>query len=169
MSTENKTIILNHDDILLKIERMATQVVELNPSAKKIILVGIENKGLKVAQLIQKALLAIRDIDIVIGSIKIDKRNPDPDAARLSGVESTKDEHVILIDDILNSGRTMMYASLPIMKQSPKSLHTLFLANRDHASFPIQASIVGISLATTLQEHITFDIDKSGQMTVYLT
>ncbi len=169
MSTKAKTIILNHDDILLKVERMATQVVELNPSAKRIILVGIENKGLVVAQLVKSALTAIRDIEIVIGSINIDKRNPDPDNARLSGLESTKDEHVILIDDVLNSGRTMMYASLPIMKQSPKSLHTLFLANRDHASFPIKASIVGISLATTLQEHITFDIDEKGQMTVYLT
>ena len=169
MSGTGKTIILRHEDILLKIERMAWEVLELNPTASKIVLVGIQNKGLKVASLVRQALNHITDIQIDQASISINKSNPKYGDVTLTGEDKISGNHVVLVDDVLNSGRTLMYSTLPILEQSPASLNTLILANRDHASFPIKANIVGVSLATTLQEHITFDVDQDGQMFVYLT
>jgi pyrimidine operon attenuation protein / uracil phosphoribosyltransferase len=166
---EHKTTILEHDDILLKIERMAWQVLELNPTAEEIVLLGIEPKGIRIANLVSEVLVKICEVTVLQGSIEINKQDPNQGEIKLKGLQSLTNKNVILVDDVLNSGRTITYATIPILKQGPNSLHTLVLANRDHASFPVKANIVGVSLSTTLQEHITFAEVEDGRMTVYLT
>lgn len=168
MTSTHKTIILTNDDILLKIERMAWQILEINHHADEIVLIGIEVKGRLVAELLSKSLQKISNINVKNGFISLNKTNPVSEEITISEVASLHQKHVILVDDVLNSGKTLIHACIPILKQDPASLHTAILANRDHASFPVKADIVGVSLATTLQEHITFDVDQEDVMSVYL-
>jgi len=168
-SGEERSILLEHDSILQKINRMAWQVYETNPHAKKLVLIGIAKKGTVINNLLAERLRAITKMEILEDEIIIDKDDPSSEKTSLKNGSSIKNEHVILVDDVLNSGQTLMYAALPILQQGPRKLQTCVLANRDHKRFPIKGDFVGISLSTTLQEHISFERSKSGKMTVYLS
>ncbi len=164
----DRTILLKHDDILLKIDRMAWQVYETNTKATRIILVGIAKKGTHINSLLANRLKEISDLEILEDEIQIDKENQKA-GSHLKNGTNFRNEVVILVDDVLNSGKTMMYAALPILEQNPQKLQTCVLANRDHKRFPIHGDFVGISLSTTLQEHISFEKDADGKMVVYLS
>lgn len=167
--SEERSILLEHNSILQKINRMAWQVYETNPHAKRLVLVGIAKKGTVINELLAERLRDITKMEILEDEIIIDKSDPQAEHTRLSNGTSIEDEHVVLVDDVLNSGQTLMYAALPILRQGPYKLQTCVLANRDHKRFPIKGDFVGISLSTTLQEHISFEHSKSGKMTVYLS
>ena len=169
MSKSTKTLILSHEEIVQKITRMAWQIWENNTGSRPLILIGVENKGSIVADLLHAELSEISDLQVSIGSVAVDKEDPTLDNIRLSCEQVIADANVVLVDDVLNSGKTLMYSTLPILAQNPHALHTAILANRDHTRFPVKADFVGISLATTLQEHIHFIRDDSGKMEVYLT
>ncbi len=169
MKDLKETLILTHSEIHQKITRMAWQILENNYDANRIVLIGVEKKGSLVAELIYNVLTTITEVSISIGSVFVDKENPTLESIKLSSIDELIDVNVVLIDDVLNSGKTLMYATLPILAQGPRKLQTAILANRDHTRFPIKADFVGISLATTLQEHIQFTKDKSsGEMSVHL-
>lgn len=163
-----QTLILNHEEIKQKITRMAWQVLENNFNADTLVIIGIEKKGSIVSQLLNDSLTEISKLNIVLGTVFVDKENPTLEGISLSCACALEDCNVVLVDDVLNSGKTLMYATLPILAQNPRQLQTAILANRDHTRFPIKADFVGISLATTLQEHIQFTQDKKGEMSVYL-
>ena len=169
MSDSSKTLILNHEDILQKINRMSWQIWENYTGVAKLVIIGVENKGSIVASLLHEKLSEISNLDVHLGHVAVDKDDPTLDNISLKCDEDLSGASVVLVDDVLNSGKTLMYSTLPILAQNPRSLHTAILANRDHTRFPIKADYVGISLATTLQEHIHFTRDESGEMNVYLT
>ncbi|MCO4818048.1 MAG: phosphoribosyltransferase [Bacteroidetes bacterium] len=168
MSELKQTLILDHEAIQQKITRMAWQILEDNYNAKKLVVLGIEKKGSIVSKLLVDVLSTISSLDLHQGSIKIDKDNPTMNGISVRCDTDLTNSHVVLVDDVLNSGKTLMYATLPILAQNPHQLQTAILANRDHTRFPIKADFVGISLATTLQEHIQFTQNKKGKMTVHL-
>ncbi|MCB9246160.1 MAG: phosphoribosyltransferase [Flavobacteriales bacterium] len=163
------TLLLTHKQILQKINRMAWQVHEAHVKAPKIVLIGIVGKGTIVCDLLAEKLREITDKEIAVDVIKIDKVAPDPDHLWLVHDTDLKGQHVVLVDDVLNSGRTMIYAAIPILQRTPKSLFTCVLANRDYKSFPVNPNFVGISLSTTRQEHITFDPSEPDNMKVFLS
>lgn len=168
MPEKGKTLILGHDEIDQKITRMAWQLLENNYDAEQVILIGVEKKGTIISQLIAEAWKTISQIPITLGTVAVDKENPTLADIRLKCELDLKGQHVILVDDVLNSGKTLMYATLPILAQNPCCLQTAILANRDHTSFPVKADVVGISMATTLREHINFVQDENGNRSVFL-
>jgi pyrimidine operon attenuation protein/uracil phosphoribosyltransferase len=165
---DSNTLILNHDEIHQKITRMAWQILENNHKATQIILIGVEKKGTAVAQLIANVLESIASMPVRLGKVWVDKNNPNAENVEFQCEAEVSGSHVVLVDDVLNSGKTLMYATLPILERSPVQLQTAVLANRDHANFPIKADFVGISLSTTLQEHINFTRNEAGEMSVFL-
>ena len=104
---------------------------------------------------------------IQLTTIHIDKKNPLKTPTRIHNPSILNDSNVILVDDVLNSGVTMAAALKEVLNYTPKSVMTAVLANRDHNQFPIQANFVGLSLATTLKEHILYE-EIDGNMSVYL-
>ncbi|MCB9263296.1 MAG: phosphoribosyltransferase [Flavobacteriales bacterium] len=167
--SKQKNLILTHSEIEIKINRMAWQILEKNYNATQIIIIGIEQKGVIIGQLLSKELQKISKLSIVSGTIKLSKDSPSIDKIKLTCPADIENNAVILVDDVLNSGKTLMYGTLPILAQNPSTLQTAVLANRDHTNFPVKADFVGISLATTLQEHISFEQNKKGDMAVYLS
>jgi pyrimidine operon attenuation protein/uracil phosphoribosyltransferase len=69
---------------------------------------------------------------------------------------------IIVVDDVANSGKTMLYALQPFLRNQPKKIQTLALVDRTHKTFPVHTDYVGFALATTLQEHIFVEV--SGEI-----
>ncbi len=166
---DKRTIILTHDQIQNKMQRMAWEIYENNHLAHQLILIGIAENGNHIAGGIGKILSKISKIKIETGRIDLDKTKGFDSEIELTCNVKLKGETVIIVDDVMNSGKTMLAALREIIDQKPAKIQTAVMANRNHKAFPVKADIVGISLATTLQEHIWFAIEPQDKMVVFLT
>jgi pyrimidine operon attenuation protein/uracil phosphoribosyltransferase len=149
---------------------MAYEVYEKNYAEKELLLVGIEGNGYKVAQRLEEILKKISPLKIKLSKIKVDKETPwDSDPKVDFSEKDFLNKSVIVVDDVLNSGKTLMYAIKPFLDKPVKRLNVLVLVDRSHTRYPVKADFVGLSLSTTMQEHIEADFSKKGNETVYLT
>ena len=165
----SKTLILNAVQIQQKIDRMAYQIYENNFTEKEIIIAGIASRGYILAQRLSEKLQEISKIKITLASLTLDKEHPMETEVKLS-LDKTLFEGkvVILVDDVLNSGKALIYGVAPFLKVRVKRITTVVLVDRNHNRFPIKADFVGLSLNTTLQEHISVELTKKGKEAVYL-
>lgn len=164
---ENK--ILTHQQIQHKIKRIAYQILEANVNETEIIIAGIEGGGLNFAKKIQTVLQKITNAKITLCKVKMDKTNPLESGVTTSISENEYiNKSVVLVDDVLNSGSTLIYGVHHFLKTPLKQLKTAVLVNRNHKKFPVKADYKGISLSTSLQEHIAVEF-KSKNNSVYLT
>ena len=145
-----------------KLRRMALQVVEQNYNETQLILVGIKASGSVIAEKIGQYLKEVFSGEVVILELSIDKKNPLN--ISLDSTMDLNDKTIILIDDVANSGRTMLYALKPLLNQLPKKVQTLALVERTHKSFPVDVDYVGYSISTTLDEHILVEV-ADGEVT----
>jgi len=153
--------ILTHKQVEQKIRRLAYQIYENNFDQKSVALVGIQTMGFFLAKAIKEVLQEISPLEISLLSLEMDKNQPLLNPIRLSApAEQLANENIVLIDDVLNSGKTMFYALQPFFGIPIKKLQTLVLVNRDYKNFPINPDYVGYSLATTLQNHVSVVLDK---------
>ena len=160
--------ILSHQQIQYKVRRIAYQIYESNVTESEIVLAGIDGGGLNFAKKIQKVLEKITTARIVLCKVSMNKKNP-----ILSGVSTSIPEaeytnkSVVLIDDVLNSGTTLIYGVHHFLKVPLKQLKTAVLVNRNHKKYPVKADYKGISLSTSLQEHVHVQF-KDKDDSVYL-
>ena len=164
-----KVKILDTLQIRQKINRLAFEVYENNFSEKELLVVGIDGNGYKVAQHVCEKLKTISPLKINLGKIKVNKDKPwegEPlvDFSEKEFVNKT----IILVDDVLNSGKTLMYAVKLFLDKPVKKINTVVLVDRSHTRFPVKADYVGLTLSTTLQEHIEADFSKKNKEAVYL-
>lgn len=152
-----KNYILDAATAAKKLERMAYEIVEENMEESGLLLVGIRESGSVIARNIQQLLAKISSIPTQLVTLSLDKRYPSE--VTPSEAIDTNDKVVIVIDDVANSGKTLLYAMKPFLNQHPKKIQTLVLVERTHKSFPIHNDYVGLSVATTLQEHIFVEVD----------
>lgn len=164
-----KTKILSALQISQKINRMAYEIYEKNYFEKELLLVGIDGNGYKLAQRLQEVLTSVSNFKIKLCKIKLDKQNPWKTKPEFDFSESDyKGKTVILVDDVLNSGKTLMFAVKLFLDKPVNRLSTLVLVDRSHTRYPVKADYVGLSLSTTLQEHIEADFSKKANEAVYL-
>ncbi|MDP1744565.1 MAG: phosphoribosyltransferase family protein [Bacteroidota bacterium] len=165
----NKTLILNSKQIQQKINRIAYEIYENNYDEKEIIVAGIASNGFILAKHIVEVLQKISPIKTKLIEIIIDKKNPLSTEIKLGLTDKElQNKVIILVDDVLDSGRTLIFGAKPFLTTSVKRLTTVVLVDRGHNRYPIKADFVGLSLSTTLQEHITVEINKKGKEAVYL-
>ncbi len=161
-----KKYILTGASAEMKLRRMAFEIIENNRGVEKIFLAGILENGMTLAKLIQKELNNFSNLKTDLIEIHLNKKNPVqchvPDAQVL------KNEVVIVIDDVINSGKTFLHALVPLLNFQPKNIQTLTLVERSHKTFPVHADYVGISLATTLEDHISVEVQDGKIMGAYL-
>jgi pyrimidine operon attenuation protein/uracil phosphoribosyltransferase len=166
----SKTLILNARQIQQRIDRIAYQIYENNYLEKEIIIAGISSNGYLLAERIAKKVSEISEIKVKLAEIVVNKKKPLSEKIKVSLSEKElKNKTVIVVDDVLESGRTMMYGIDPFVKYSVKRLITIVLVDRDHHSFPVKADFVGVSLATTMQEHIDVMLNGGKNDAVYLS
>jgi len=154
-----KSKILNAEEINQKLKRLAWQVYEKNSVEKEVIIVGISERGLILAEKLEGHLQSISNIKTKTSHLELDKDNPYNKEVSLSLEEKHyANKVVILVDDVLNSGKTLMYASKHFLTTPLISLSIMVLVDRNHNRYPIKADYIGLSLATTLQEYISVDL-----------
>lgn len=148
--------ILDSEGINQKIIRLAWQIYEDNVKEKEIIIVGICGRGEVLASSLSSMINQISSIKTKLGTIYLDKDNPyqKPVTTDLEEPDYTN-KVVVLVDDVLNSGKTLIYASKYFLTTPLIKLSTVVLVDRNHNRFPVKSDYVGLSLATTLQEYIT--------------
>jgi len=155
--------ILNHVEIEQKINRLSHQVIENCFQEKTVWLGGICGNGFKLANAIKAIIQKNSNQDVIVFEINIDKEEPWNNPINLSIEENKlKNAFIVLIDDVLNSGKTMQYALVKILEQPTKSIKTLALVDRTHRRYPIKADFVGMSLSTTLKERVEVELDDKN-------
>ncbi len=156
-----KIQILNDAGVRKTLKRLAYQVYERNSDEKEIVIVGIAGRGAMIAEMLLQELSEICKIKILLNEILFNQKNPSRQTTQLSKEMNLNDKCVVVVDDVLNTGKTFMYAMLPFIETKPKRIQTLVLVDRNHKAFPISADYIGISLSTTLQEHVEVSIEKN--------
>jgi pyrimidine operon attenuation protein/uracil phosphoribosyltransferase len=134
------------------------KLLKHNPDEKELILAGIRGSGTVVASCIQKSISALSSLKTKLITLTLDKKNPKE--VELSEAIDFNNKTVVLIDDVANSGKTILYALKPFLSFHPKSIQALVLVERTHTSFPVTADYVGLSVASTSQEHIYVEVTK---------
>lgn len=161
MAKEKKQI-LDQQEIVQILKRMAYQIYEQNYQTDKLFFFGIAANGLKLAELLSKELAAISQIQSECMLIDIDKSaQSQPDLSHVKMPEGGPFTMVV-VDDVLNSGRTMMYALDPLLKLKVAKLQTCVLVNRSHKRFPLAVDYKGLELGTTIEEHIEVQLEKDN-------
>jgi pyrimidine operon attenuation protein / uracil phosphoribosyltransferase len=163
-----KTLMLNKKQIDQKINRIAYQIYEDSYEENEVIIAGIAPNGFKLAKKIADVVEKISPLKTKLITIDFDKENPLSKSIEvsISSVEM-KDKVVILVDDVLNSGKTLIFGLKPFLNASVRKIRTVVLVDRNHKRFPVSADFVGVSMATTLQEHIS--VELNGNEAVYLS
>ena len=164
----SKTLVLDKKQVQQKLDRLAWQIYEQNYKEKEIIIAGIADRGLLLAKKLADKLMEISNIKVKLATIKVDKDNPFYKDIEVDIQEKEyKKKVIILVDDVLNSGKTLMYGAKYFLSVPLKRLSTIVLVDRNHNRFPIKADFVGLSLSTTLKEHISVELEKNAG--VYLS
>jgi len=156
-----KKYILTKEAAAKKLRRMALEVVENNYDEPLLILIGIKENGMVIAKKIKEYLLEDFSGEVVVLELSLNKKKPA--AVSMDATVDLNDKAILLIDDVANSGRTMLYALKPLLETHPRKIQTLALVERTYKSFPIDVDYVGLSIATTPDEHIYVEvIDGDG-------
>jgi pyrimidine operon attenuation protein / uracil phosphoribosyltransferase len=161
--------ILDDRQIRHKLKRLTIEILENNIEESEIILAGINNNGVAMAQLLMYELVGRTTIPITLTRIKLNPASPtDYPIVLEMPLENVKNKAIIVVDDVANTGRTIYYALKPLMDSLPRKVEVAVLVDRKHKSYPIQADYVGLSLATTLKENIDVQIRDVEEFSVYL-
>lgn len=156
-TVQTKNCILNKQAIAQKMKRMALEVAEQNLDEKELIIAGINGNGEIVAKILTEELNKIHSFQTQTITIHINKK--EPQQVSIKEPINFDNKSIIIVDDVANTGRIIMYALKPFLNFHPKKIQTLVLVERSHKLFPIQNDYTGLSVATTLLEHISVETE----------
>ena len=163
----DKNKILDYHLVKKKIRRISLQIIESNSIDDEIIIAGIENNGYLIAKKICNEIKKISNKKIQLCCIKIDKKNPRKEITVSLVEEQYENKSVVIVDDVLNSGSTLMYAVKYFLDTKLKKLKTAVLVDRNHKKYPIKADYKGLSLSTSIQNHVEVSINDN-EINAYL-
>jgi len=163
MVTTKHTLILNHEEIERKITRMAFQIYESNVNESEIIIAGIAKNGYILAEKLANKLNEISDLNLSLCEVKMDKKNPLKGVSTSLTIEDYQNKSLILVDDVLNSGSTLIYGVKHFLEVPLKKFQTAVLVDRSHKKFPVKADVKGLSLSTSLNETIKVSFGKTNK------
>ena len=150
-----KTLILNQKAVEQKVRRIAFEIYEQNFDEERIILAGVFDRGFWIAQMLQNELRRISPLEVTLMQINVDKLAPHQSSVQLNLARAQlQGQVVIVVDDVLNTGRTLAYSLSPFIGVHVKKLQVAVVIDRAHRRFPISADYVGYTLSTTINEHI---------------
>ncbi|MBT3559726.1 MAG: phosphoribosyltransferase [Flavobacteriaceae bacterium] len=158
---EDKKVILNDDQIRSKLKRISYQILETNLQSSELIIAGIESNGYLIARELKKILNKLSNIEVILCKVKIDKKNPRKPIETSIGKEQYSNKSIVLVDDVLNSGSTLIYGVKHFLETELLQFKTAVLVNRNHKKFPVKADFKGISLSTSMQSQIMVEFKGS--------
>lgn len=165
----SQNIILTHQEIEHKIKRIAYQIYETFVDEEEIVIAGIATNGFIFAQKIATALQEIATLKIALCEVTVNKQHPEAPIKTSISKEEYANKGLIVVDDVLNSGTTLIYAVRHFLDVPLTKFKTAVLVDRNHKKYPVKADFKGISLSTSLLEHVRVVFDEYGQNTAYLS
>jgi pyrimidine operon attenuation protein/uracil phosphoribosyltransferase len=167
---DSRLLILDKKQIQQKINRMAYQILEDNINEKEVVLAGIWDRGYKLALRLKTVLQEISGIKVVMLKIDLEKESSRLTATTDLDPVKVKNKVVILVDDVLNSGKTLAYGFGVFLNTPHKKIRTVVLVDRSHKIYPVATDFVGLQMATVLKEHVDVVLDVDGyEDAVYLS
>lgn len=162
-----KNLILSKEVAERKMQRIALEIAEqLYNESSPLIIIGIEGSGMVIAQELFLLLKPLLQIQVQIITCRLNKRNAE--VVSYNEEIDFNSKNVLLVDDVTNSGRTLLYAQRPLLQYQPKRIQTMSLVERMHKSFPVKIDYIGLSIATTLQDHIQVEVENGEVMGAYI-
>ncbi|GAB2778336.1 phosphoribosyltransferase domain-containing protein [Salinimicrobium soli] len=152
--------ILNHIEISHKIKRIAYQIYESNVNEEAVVLAGIATNGFQLAKILKEELQNISELQVELCEVRINKGNPLEKVETSMAAEDYKNKSIVLIDDVLNSGTTLIYGVRHFLEVPLKQFRTAVLVDRSHKKYPVKADFKGISLSTSIHEHVEVLFEK---------
>ena len=165
----SKNIILNNQEIEHKIKRIAYQIYETFVDEEEVVIAGIASSGSIFAQKLAAALSTISTLKVSLCEVKINKQNPQLPIQTSLTKEEYENKGLVLVDDVLNSGTTLIYAVRHFLDVPLKKFKTAVLVDRNHKKYPVKADFKGISLSTSLLEHVQVVFDENGDNYAFLS
>lgn len=165
----SKNIILTNQEIEHKIKRIAYQIYETFVDEEEIVIAGIAANGFTFAKKIALALDTISHIKVSLCEVQINKQNPQLPIHTSLPKEQYANKGLVLVDDVLNSGTTLIYAVRHFIDVPLKKFKTAVLVDRNHKKYPVKADFKGISLSTSLLEHVQVVFDENNDSYAYLS
>ncbi|WP_019037936.1 phosphoribosyltransferase family protein [Psychroflexus tropicus] len=166
MKTES-TLILSEEDIRIKTKRIALQILETCVSDDLIVIAGIIENGAVFAKLISDQIKALSEKQIILAQVAIDKKNPLEKVNVSVEAEVYESKSLVLVDDVLNTGSTLMFAAKHFLNVPLKQFKTAVLVDRNHKKYPIKADFKGISLSTSLNERVEVDFSQPSKAQLF--
>ncbi len=158
-----KVLILDANQIQQKINRIAYQILEDNFDEKEIILAGVVARGYRLALRLEKVLSKISKIKVTLIKLKLNKDSSKLESAIDVELESCENKVIVLVDDVLSSGRTLAYGLGVFLNIPLKKLRSVVLIDRSHKNFPVATDFVGLELSTVLKEHVYVVLDENDE------
>lgn len=149
-----QNIILTKDQIQHISKRIAYQIYETFVEEEEIIIAGIKNSGYTFAEKIVSELRRISPIEVKICEVEINKQKPWEEIRVNLSEDEYKNKGIVLVDDVMNSGATLIYGVRHFLNVPIKKFKTAVLIDRNHKKFPVKADFKGVSLSTSSLEHI---------------
>ncbi len=165
MTTVNN-VILDNQQIVQKTKRIAYQIYESNSNEKEIVLAGIQGNGMIFAKEIARVLEQISPLKITLCEVFMNKKKPLGSVTTSLTSDDYKNKALVLVDDVLNSGSTLIYGIKHFLDVPLKRFKTAVLVNRNHKKYPVKADFKGISLSTSIKEHIEVEFDAGNARAV---
>ena len=165
----SKNIILTDQEIKHKTKRIAYQIYETFIDEEEVVLAGIATNGYVFAEKIAEELKSISDLKVILCEVQVDKHNPQLAIQTSITAEAYANKGLILIDDVLNSGTTLIYAVKHFLGVPLKKFKTAVLVDRNHKKYPVKADFKGISLSTSLLEHVQVEFDQDDKSYAWLS
>lgn len=162
-----KNIILSSTQIQQKIKRIAYQILEVSSKDKSIVIAGIIGNGFTFAEKLKQEIESISSLKCILCEVIMDKKKPLNTITTSIKSSDYKNKTLILVDDVLNSGSTLIYGMRHFLDVPLKQFKTAVLVNRNHKKYPVKADFKGISLSTSIQEHVHVEFGKES--VAYLT
>jgi pyrimidine operon attenuation protein/uracil phosphoribosyltransferase len=151
-----KNQILSKEQIQIKLRRLAFEVAESMNNEKELIIIGIKENGLPIANQLEVLLNNLLKNRITVISASMNKSKPDNIYFNIN--QDFNNKNVLIVDDVCNSGKTLLYALKPLLQSIPLKIEILVLVDRMYKQFPIKPNYVGLSLATTLSDFVEVEI-----------
>ena len=160
--TQIENIILDQKQIDHKIRRIAYQIYENNVSEKEVIIAGIFENGFIFAKKIKNVIEKISPIKVVMCKVMIDKKKPILSITTSLETKAYKNKSLVLVDDVLHSGTTLIYGIKHFLQVPLKQFNTAVLVDRNHKKYPVKADFKGISLSTSINENVSVVFEKGN-------
>ena len=157
------TEVLNHKQVGQKITRMAFEIYERNlHTSGGMVVAGITGMGTILGHLLATELRRISPLQVEEVEVLLDKQAVTATEIQLSSPTALKGKTIILVDDVLNTGKTLVYALKPFLEHDVEKIEIAVLVNRSHGLFPVKPDYTGFELATTFNEHIRVDFSGNN-------